>query len=207
MIRPALLALALSLTAGAAVAACPPGVPEGVACGEKNAALATAGDYVLDASHTSVIARVSHIGYSYSTFRFGKAEGRLTWDPAVPARSKLTVSVDTASIATPVDGFAAKLAGDDFLKSAAFPQATFVSSAFRRTSPTTGKVEGQLTFLGQTRPLTFDVELVGAGAGFGGKPRLGVTGRATLRPTDFGMAPGMRDPVELVIDAEFEKAS
>ena len=46
--------------AGATAAApvCPPGVPEGVGCGEPSLRAARAGTYVLDPTHASVIARV-----------------------------------------------------------------------------------------------------------------------------------------------------
>jgi polyisoprenoid-binding protein YceI len=177
-----------------------------VSCGARDAGLAPAGTYAVDPGHTSLIARVSHIGYSYSTFRFGGVGGQLTWNPAAPAQSKLTVNVETASIATPVQGFAAELAGDNYLKSKAFPQATFTSTAFRPVDATHGKVEGQLSLMGQTRPVTFDVELVGAGAGFG-KPRIGVQARTTLKTADFGLPAALGSGIDLVIDAEFEKAS
>nr|WP_293467410.1 hypothetical protein [Phenylobacterium sp.] len=36
-------------------------------------------------------------------------EGALVWDPADPAKSKLEASVSTASIETPVEGFAQEL--------------------------------------------------------------------------------------------------
>ncbi len=166
---------------------------------------ATAGRYVLDADHASVIAKVSHIGYSYSVFRFGKAEAVLTWDPARPSASTLTASVDTASIETPVKDFAAELAGDKFLNSAAFPKATFVSTAFRPIDAAHGEVDGQFTLMGKTRPVTFKVALVGAGKGFGA-PRIGVEATATILPQDYGLAPVFADPILLVIDAEFAKA-
>jgi polyisoprenoid-binding protein YceI len=203
-------ALALSLAAAPVAAAaptCPPGVPEGVGCGEPSLRAATAGTYKVDASHTSVIARVPHLGYSYSVFRFGKVDGTLVWNPSDPAQSKLEATVGTASIETPVEGFAKQLSGEGFLKTAAFPNATFTSTAFRPTSATRGKVDGQLTLMGRTRPITFDVELVGAGAGFGGKPRLGIQAQATIKPQDFGLPATFDRPIKLMLDAEFEKAS
>lgn len=204
-------AFALSLSAAPSVSgaapACPPGVPEGVGCGEPSLQAARAGTYVLDPTHASVIARVPHLGYSYSVFRFGKLDGTLVWNPADLARSKLEATVWTASIETPVEGFAKQLSGDGFLKTAAFPQATFASTAFRPTSATQGRVEGQLTLMGRTRPVTFEVSLIGAGAGFGGKPRIGVEGHASLDPRDFGLPPVFDQPIRLVLDVEFERTS
>ena len=191
---------------GAQSAASPATLPEGVFAAERDIRLATAGNYNLDSAHTAVIARVSHLGYSWSVFRFDHAQGTLAWDPAAVAQSKLSIAVQTNSVATNVEGFAAEIAGDGFLKSAAFPQATFVSTAFRQTDATHGQVDGQFTLMGKTRPLTFNVELVGAGKGFMGRPRIGVQARAKINPQDFGLPPLMTDPIEIAVDTEFEKA-
>jgi polyisoprenoid-binding protein YceI len=210
VVRAPLFVLVLSqLIAGAALAQskCPPGLPPGVFCGEKDAKQASAGNYVVDPLHTAVLARVSHVGYSYLVFRFDKADGKFTWDPAAPTKSSLSVSVDTASLVSNVPDFAKELIGDKFLNSAAHPKATFVSTAFRQTDATHGKVDGQFTLMGKTKPVTFDVTLVGAGKGFMDKPRIGAEARAWINPQDYGLPPMMLDPIEIVIDAEFEKAS
>ncbi len=198
-------AVALAQTPPAAPPAAPVALPPGVFAAERDVALATAGTYALDESHTAVIARVSHLGYSHSVFRFDRAKGTLTWDPAAIEKSKIEASVETASITTNVKGFAEELVGDKFLNSKAFPQATFVSTAFKPTDKMRGKVEGQFTLMGKTKPVTFDVSLVGAGKGFGGKPRIGVTAVATINPQDYGLSPFFTDPIQIVIDTEFEK--
>lgn len=60
-----LLVAALTLgVADVAKATCPPGLPPGVTCGGADLSLATAGTYAVDPNHASVIAKVSHIGYS-----------------------------------------------------------------------------------------------------------------------------------------------
>lgn len=196
---------AFAQTAPAAAPAAPMALPPGVFAAERDIALATAGTYALDESHTAVMVRVSHLGYSHSIFRFDRAKATLTWDPAAIEKSKLEASVETASITSNVNGFAQELIGDNFLKAKAFPQATFVSTAFKPTDKTKGKVEGQFTLMGKTRPVTFDVALVGAGKGFGGKPRMGVTAVASINPQEFGLPPFFTDPIQIVIDTEFEK--
>ncbi|HEY2179727.1 MAG TPA: YceI family protein [Caulobacteraceae bacterium] len=203
-----LSAVALAFAASGAMAAtpCPTGLPPGVYCGSPDPAAAPGGAYNVDPNHAAIVAKVSHIGYSYSVFRFGKVTAQLVWDPANMANSKLTAAVDTSSIATPVPGFPAELSGKQYLNSAGFPQATFVSTAFHRIDPTHGKVDGQFTFLGVTKPMTFDVTLIGAGKGFGA-PRMGVEATATLDPKAYGMSPFFVAPIQLIIDAEFAKAA
>ena len=195
--------------AGAALAAEPkaaaPQARPSITFGQRDAKLAPAGTYKLDSTHAAVLAKVSHVGYSYSIFRFDDVTGSLTWDPAKPEASKLSVTVDTASIKTNVPGFAEDLRSDKFLKSSAFPKATFTSTAFRPTDPAHGQVDGQLSLMGKTAPATFDVELVGAGPGFGA-PRLGVEAKTRIKPTDFGLDPMFGEAIELVVDVEFSKA-
>ena len=182
-------------------------LPPGVYMGGKVLADARAGTYTIDPDHTAVLARVQHIGYSWLVFRFERVSGTLGWDPAAPEKSTLSVAAQTASIATPVKDFAAQLAGDDyFLKSAKFPEATFVSTAFHRTDAAHGKVDGQFTLMGTTRPVTFDVELVGAGKGWADKPRLGVHALARIVPQDYGFPALFGNTIEIVVDTEFERA-
>jgi polyisoprenoid-binding protein YceI len=173
--------------------------------GEPDLKQATAGTYTLDPDHAAVIARVSHIGYSYSIFRFDRLGATLVWDPASTAGCSLSAKVETASITSNVKGFGEQLAGDEFLKSKTFPEATFTSTAFRQTNPRSGKVDGTLSLMGKTRPVTFDVELVGAGKGFAGQPRMGMTARTRINPVDFGLPPLLGDAIEIVVDAEFQR--
>jgi len=191
--------------ASAATAACPPGLPAGIACGAPDLKLAPAGAYDVDPSHAGVIARVSHIGYSYSVFRFDHVKGRLVWDPAAPNKSSLTADVETGSIATNVPNFAAELSGEKFLDAKDFPDATFVSTAFHQTGSATGKVDGVFTLRGKSKPLTLTVDLVGAGPGFGA-PRMGVHAEGLINPQDYGLPPMFAVPIQLVIDVEFVKA-
>lgn len=207
----AVRALALSVALSAPVAAAlaqgtqQNGLPPGVYMGEADYKQAPAGTYALDPDHASVIARVSHLRYSWSVFRFDRVSGTLKWDPANTTNSSLTAKVETASITSNVKGFAQDLAGDKFLKSAAFPEATFVSTAFRQMSSRRGKVEGQFTLMGKTKPVTFDVELVGAGRGFGDRPRIGVNAKGSINPVDFGLPPFFSEAIEIVIDVEFQR--
>ena len=196
--------LLVALAAGAP-SAWPQALPPGVYMGEADYKQAPAGTYTLDPDHTAVIARVSHLRYSYSVFRFDRASATLVWDPANAAACSLNAKVDTASITSNVKSFGEQLSGDDFLKAGAFPQATFTSTAFKQTGANRGKVDGQLTLMGMTKPVTFDVELVGAGKGFAGQPRLGVTARSSINPVDFGLPALLGDAIEIVIDSEFQR--
>lgn len=200
-----LIALALSQALCVAAYADAPAPPPGpLPHGQKDVTLAPAGNYALDSGHAGIIARVSHLGFSRSIFRFDRVTGTLGWDPKAVAHSTLSVTVETNSIATNVAGFAAELTGVKYLKSVAFPQATFVSIAFRQTDATHGKVDGEFTLMGKTKPMTFDVSLVGAGPFFG-RTVIGIHAETSIDPQDFGMSAFFSDPIELVIDSEFDR--
>jgi polyisoprenoid-binding protein YceI len=203
VIRGAACALLLVLPQGAVFAE--PAPPPKIVFGAADPTLAPAGAYALDPNHTALVARVSHIGYSFSVFRFGKVTGSLTWDPKSPAASKLSATVETNSIMTPVPGFPAELASAKFLNSPAYPQATFTATGFRPSDATHGKVDGTFTLMGKTKPLTFDVTLVGAGPGFMGHPRMGIHAETTINPQDYGLPALFGNSLALVIDSEFVK--
>ncbi|HEY5336791.1 MAG TPA: YceI family protein [Rhizomicrobium sp.] len=184
--------------------------PASIPMGQHDYRLATPGTYTLDPNHVGVIARVSHMGFSVSIFRFDKVAATLDWNPNDVAKSKLTATVDTASIESNVPGFAEELSGEKYLNATKFPQATFVSTAFHKTDAQHGKVDGTFTLMGKTVPLTFDVTLIGAGPGFAGSPVMGhvigIHAEGAIHPQDFGMSPFFSTPIQLVIDTEFDKA-
>jgi polyisoprenoid-binding protein YceI len=183
--------------------------PKSIPMGQHDYKLSPAGTYNLDPNHVGLIARVSHMGFSVSIFRFGKVAAMLDWNPADVTKSKLSATVETNSIETNVPGFAEELQGDQYLKSAMFPEATFVSTAFRQTDPQHGKVDGKFTLMGKTVPVTFDTTLIGAGPGFAGSPVMGhvigIHAETAINPQDFGMSPFFTMPIQLVIDTEFDK--
>src|SRR5258708_21951699 len=115
-LRALALALALSQTAVLAHAQSgqPTGLPPGVYVGEPDYKQAPAGGYAIDPDHASVVARVSHLRYSWSIFRFDRVSGALTWDPVNVAKATLTAKVETTSITSNVKGFAQDLSGDNF---------------------------------------------------------------------------------------------
>jgi polyisoprenoid-binding protein YceI len=201
--KPRLTALAIA-TAMFSFCAARAQLPPGVYAGQPDASLAPAGDYGLDPDHTAVIAKVSHIGYSISVFRFNQVEGKLHWDTDATS-DKLEATVETASITTPVAGFAAELAGPEYLNSKKFPQAQFISTRFVKVDATHALVEGRFTLLGKTVLLTFNVELIGAGKGFMGHPRIGVEATGTIKTADFGLPAVLGPTVQLDIDTEFSK--
>ncbi len=206
LLLPAVAALALSAGAAMAQAPAAPATPPAQAVVTKDPNSAIAGTYKLDANHASVIARIGHGGgFSYSTIRFGVKEGSLVWNPANIAASKINVVVDTTPRYDPIK-YGQDPAGPNLLNVAAFPTATFESTSIQVTGATTGKITGNLTLLGVTKPVTIDASLVGAGKSARGTPSIGFTGLLNIKRSDFGStfaAAAISDAINIVLDAEF----
>jgi polyisoprenoid-binding protein YceI len=207
MLRPVLAAaFGLALLAGPALAQAPaaPQVPPVIS---KDPTKAPAGAYKLDPRHAAVIARVTHAGgFSKSAFRFDKVSGTLDWNPGDVTKSKVSITVDPASIVSNVEGFADELKGDRFLNAPKFPTATFVSTSIVKTGDTTGRITGDLTFMGVTKPIVVDAEMIGAGNNARGVKVVGFSGKTTFKRADYGfsaMANNIGAEVELTIDLEF----
>lgn len=213
MLRTA-LAASLALALGSALAApslaqqAQPAAPVRPAP-VKDAAAAPAGVYNLDLNHSSVIARVGHGGgVSLSTLRFAATRGVLTWDPANPAGIKVEATVNTKPHYAPIT-YNVTPEGAQFLNAERFPEATFVSTSVTRTSPTSATVNGNLTLMGQTRPVTMRMDLVGVGQTLRGQTAVGFSGTMELKRSDFGMSnnlPAVGDNITLLIDGEFVKS-
>ncbi|MDS9467015.1 YceI family protein [Paracoccus sp. MBLB3053] len=209
MIRATCLAFLLCAAPSVAQDIQPSDVPQG----QKDYHAAGAGAYVLDPYHTAVIARVLHMGFSYSVFRFDMIRGQLHWDAENPAANRLEAEVEVGSISTPIKGFADVLTGKDYLDTATNPTARFVSESFKPDGPTKGLVIGNLTIMGRTEPATFDVELVGAGKGYTGdengnpviRDLIGLHAQTRIDPQAYGLNAFFTEPIFIEIDAEFAR--
>jgi len=179
-----------------------------LAAPDKTPANAPNGNYALDARHAALIARIDHQGgVSKSVFRFDRLEGALKWNGQNPEQSSLSVTIDPRSIATPVAGFADELAGDKFFKAAQFPTITFVSKSIALQGASAGKVTGELTFLGVTKPVVLDVAFGGVGKTRDGA-KLGFSATTRIDRRDFGLTylvGPVGAEVEIQIDVEFDQ--
>lgn len=172
------------------------------------------GDYALDRSHASIIWKVSHGGLSNYAARFTGFDATVTLDKDNVENSSVTVTIDPASVRTDYpkpeeEDFDAKLAkGEAWFNADVHPEISFVSTSLEQTGGTTGKLTGDLTFLGVTKPVTLDVEFIGGVAEhrFAKAPAFGIAATGVVDRTEFGFdtyAPYLGEKVSLQIDAEF----
>src|SRR5262245_61654566 len=81
------------------------------------AAPVPAGTYQVDKAHTSLLFRVSHLGFSTYTRRFTQVDAQLQFNPNDLTTSRVTVNIDPRSIQADnaPSGFMQTLAGKDWL--------------------------------------------------------------------------------------------
>ncbi|OAN51098.1 hypothetical protein A6A04_16865 [Paramagnetospirillum marisnigri] len=166
-----------------------------------------AGRYVVDKTHAKIIFSFNHLGFSTSYGLFSDFDAEMTFDPKSPAKSSLAVSVNMDGVVTTVPKFDAHLKSPDLFDTAKYPTASFKSTAIEVTGPTTGRITGELTLHGVTRPVVLDTTFNGAGVHPMNKKFVaGFNATAKLKRSDFGLGyalPVVGDEVTLTISTEF----
>jgi polyisoprenoid-binding protein YceI len=168
---------------------------------------APAGDYALDPRHASLVVKIPHMGgFSRYTMRFNRLAGGFSYDPASWSATKVTIEVDAASVDTGDRAFDKTIAG--YLGVAKQPKISFVGNTVTANPDGPGgKLAGDLTLNGVTRPVTLDVTFNGAGPGLLGLgTRMGFSGAGRINRTEFGVD-AVRDvagdDLDLIFDVEF----
>jgi polyisoprenoid-binding protein YceI len=139
----------------------------------------------IDSTRSRVSFAIRVMSVTTTRGSFNALRGQLHIDEQTPASSWVEAEVDAASIDTH------NLLRDTHLRSNAFfavkkyPTISFKSTRVQHISDSAYKVTGNLTLLGTTRPITFDVDYSGQSAGL--NPRASLTARATINRHDFGL--------------------
>jgi len=172
------------------------------------AAFAAPESYTIDPNHTFPHFAISHLGFSTMHGRFDKTQGKLVID-----QEKKTGSVEVVIDATSVDtGFGKRddhLRSPDFLNVAEFPEIKYKSTKVTLLDGDKANVEGELTLMGVTKPVTLDVHRVHCGVHpMNKKDVCGFDATATIKRSDFGVnyaLPAIGDEMKLTFEVEAVK--
>jgi len=189
-----------ALLAGALLAACP------------LAAFAQAETYKVDSLHSFPHFAVDHLGVSTIWGRFDKMSGTFTIDRA-GHKGAVELAIETASVTTgDIDKGARPRTRDehlrqaDFFNVAEFPRMTYKSTNVKFNGDAPSEIEGQLTLLGVTKPVTMKVDRwVCKDHPISKKPMCGGNASGSFKRTDFGMkygVPALGDEIRLLISFE-----
>lgn len=169
-------------------------------------------NFTLDPYHTYPSFMLEHWGLSMMHGQFEKSSGKFNFDRAAKSGS-VEMTIATASLTTGdnLKGERARardehLRSGDFFNVAEFPNMTFKSTRTTFGGDLPASVEGNLTLLGVTKPLTLTFERFKCGTNpFNKKDRCGGNAVGKFKRSDFGMKyaiPAVGD--EIILNIEFE---
>jgi polyisoprenoid-binding protein YceI len=159
--------------------------------------------YNLDPPQTTIQFKVKNMGMFNVKGGFEKFKGTLDFDETDITKSKVNVSIDTASINTGIDMRDKDLRSNNFLDVVKYPAMTFVSTMVEMGTDAL-KVTGNLTIKGVTKQVVLKVE---DPKSLQGGPKLGASATATINRQEFGVSSGatIADEVFITINTELVK--
>jgi polyisoprenoid-binding protein YceI len=151
-------------------------------------AFASATVWNIDADHSNVGFKVRHLMVSNVKGSFEKFSGTVDVNDKDISKSKVNVSIDTASINTNVKKRDEHLRSADFFDVAKFPTMTFTSKKVVSAGTGKLKVTGDLTLHGVTKEVVLDVEGPAVESKDPwGNVRSGVVASTKINRKDFGL--------------------
>jgi len=165
--------------------------------------------YRLDHEHMSIAFLVKHLTFARVHGFFHEAEGSIVFDEEGRELFSVDVSVATASVDTRHNARDDHLRSGDFLDSDNYPEMIFKMTGAQKTDERTGTITGNLTLVGETRPMILDVTWIDAGYyPFGDRHyAIGISARGSILRSEWGMTYGIAyglvgDEIEIMIEAE-----
>jgi len=171
-------------------------------------------NFELDKSHSYIGFKVKHLMISNTKGNFSDYSGKIDFDKEKMEFNVFEGVVKTDSIDTENEKRDDHLRSPDFFDSAKFPDMKFVMKKYDKNS---GKMEGDLTIKETTKPVVFNVEMGGVGAGTNGVVKIGFDMSTTINRKDFGLtwnkvletggvAVGEDVKIEIAIEADLKEA-
>lgn len=167
-----------------------------------------AGAYVLDTRQSSLAIRIPLMGgLSRYTMRFNTLSGSFDYDPASWQSTQVEITVDPRAVEAQNTMFNRAIVG--YFEADKYPVIRFYSTALVANANGRGRLSGDLTFHGVTRPVTLDVQFNGFGPDpQGGGARMEFSGAGTIKRSDFGVIAGRLfadDRIDLIFEVEFAR--
>lgn len=145
-----------------------------------------ASEYVLDDSHTSIGFSVKHLMITNVKGEFKAYEADIDFDAKSKTFKTFKATVQTKSVDTGIEKRDAHLRSDDFFLSEKYPTMTFVMNSYKLDGDE-GKMLGDLTIRGITKPVTLTVEDLGTVKDFKNENRVGFTLKGKINRMDYDL--------------------
>jgi polyisoprenoid-binding protein YceI len=144
----------------------------------------------IDPTHSQVSFAIGVMSFATTRGHFNTGRGQLHIDEQNPASSWVEAEVDAASVDTQNRLRDTHLRSGAFFAVKKYPTISFRSTRVEHIGGPAYKVTGNLTLLGRTKPITFEVEYIGQSTG--SDTRAALTAKATINRDDFGLGRGMK---------------
>ncbi|NIJ06081.1 YceI family protein [Frigoribacterium faeni] len=145
-----------------------------------------AGTWTLDPTHSEVSFSVRHLAISKVKGSFESFDASLETAEDHTA-SKVTASIDVASVNTNQKDRDGHLQSGDFFLAEQHPTMTFVSTSIEEKGGDDFLVHGDLTLRGVTKPVTLKSEFGGLVVDGYGQTKLGFSATTKIDRTEFGV--------------------
>ena len=144
------------------------------------------GDYTIDPTHTRLGFSTRHAMVTTVRGQFTEFSGTAHVDAATPANSRVSLTIQTASVDTGVADRDGHLKSADFFDPTNGGSLAFVSNAIREGAD--GYViSGDLTINGITKPVDLAAEFLGVAVDAYGATRLGAEAHTSIDRKDFNV--------------------
>ncbi len=147
---------------------------------------ATAAELNIDPDHSTVGFSVRHL-FTRVQGRFQKFEGTITFDEKSISASKVSVTIQAASVDTNVEARDKDLRSSRFFDAGQFPTLEFISTSVSNGSGGKFKITGHLGMHGVKKKVVLDGEFLGKGVDPWGNERYGFHASTVVSRKDFGM--------------------
>jgi len=143
--------------------------------------------WTLDPAHSNVGFSVRHMMITNVRGEFQKFSGEVAYDPADPGATRISATVDVASIHTREAARDAHLRSADFFDAEKFPAITFTSRSVDRAGDGL-VVIGDLSIRGVSREVRLTVDEMSAEhTDPWGNRRIGAAAKTKIRRSEFGI--------------------
>jgi polyisoprenoid-binding protein YceI len=165
--------------------------------------------YTIDPVHSQPIFEARHMGFSQQRGSFAKSTGKITLDRAAK-KGTVEVVIDTTSIKTYDSRLDDQMKSENFFNVAKYPTLTFKGNNVVFDGDRVVQVDGDLTMLGVTKPISLKVANFVCGEHpTNKKPMCGAEATTTIMRSEWGMKYGMpkavSDEIKLTIPIEAYK--
>lgn len=166
--------------------------------------------FEIDPVHTRIVFFVEHARFARSIGLFRPVEGGLWFDEADWPNGRIDLCLPLTALDMGDRGWENALRRPDFFDASRHPQMCFRSTRVERIDETRGRLHGDLSLRGTTRPVVFDFTVNDVRRfSLTLKRRLGISATARLSRSEFGMTRDktlIGDTVEVMVELEAQRA-